>query len=200
MKVKFVCLFFFLNAILFAQGKKEYCQSIAQHRAAYTETFTKMNPSPVEVKDIPSIRFFKVKSKFRLLCDFKLTLDEKPFQMATYDGKQEPYIKYGHISFKLKGQKQTLAVYRSLKGLRMPHMKNKLFLPFKDASNEDKTYGGGRYLDLNISDIQEGKIEVDFNKSYNPYCAYSENWSCPIPPMENHLEIAIKAGERVFNR
>ena len=67
-----------------------------------------------------------------------------------------------------------------------------LFLPFTDNTNGVETYGGGRYIDLKIP--AGNTINIDFNKAYNPYCAYSDKYSCPIPPPENHLDIEIKAG------
>jgi len=75
-----------------------------------------------------------------------------------------------------------------------------LFLPFKDATNGDSTYGGGRYIDIRMSEINNNTLTIDFNKAYNPYCAYSDGFNCPVPPLENHLEVALEAGERKFKR
>ena len=69
-----------------------------------------------------------------------------------------------------------------------------LFLPFQDSSAD--SYGGGRYLDIRTGDIRDGKLVLDFNRCYNPYCAYKEGYSCPIPPVENRLPVAIEAGEK----
>jgi uncharacterized protein (DUF1684 family) len=82
--------------------------------------------------------------------------------------------------------------------IRQPQFKDYLFLPFKDDTNGVETYGGGRYMDVRISTVKDGKIILNFNKAYNPYCAYNEGFNCPIPPQENHLNIAIRAGERNF--
>jgi hypothetical protein len=68
------------------------------------------------------------------------------------------------------------------------------FLPFMDATSGDETYGAGRYLE--IEPLPGGKLLVDFNMAYNPYCAYNEYWSCPIPPKENRLSVPIEAGEK----
>ena len=80
----------------------------------------------------------------------------------------------------------------------MPQYRDYLFIPFKDLTNEDATYGGGRYIDAKTTDITSGEMILDFNKSYNPYCAFSDAYSCPIPPDENHLNIKIEAGEQEF--
>jgi uncharacterized protein len=76
--------------------------------------------------------------------------------------------------------------------------KNNLFLPFKDHTNGEESYGGGRYINLYTTDIQDGKIEIDLNTCYNPWCAYSDGYNCPIPPKENHLEMEVRAGEKNF--
>jgi uncharacterized protein (DUF1684 family) len=73
-----------------------------------------------------------------------------------------------------------------------------LFLPFQDETNGDDTYGGGRYMDLKITDIRDNRITLDFNKCYNPWCAYSDGYNCPVPPKSNHLPIEVKAGEKMF--
>jgi uncharacterized protein (DUF1684 family) len=73
-----------------------------------------------------------------------------------------------------------------------------LFVPFKDRTNYDATYGGGRYIDLSTKDIVNGRILLDFNKCYNPYCAFADGFNCPIPPDENSLPIEIAAGEKTF--
>ena len=82
----------------------------------------------------------------------------------------------------------------------VPQFRNELFLPFKDKTNANGSYGGGRYIDIKISDIENGKVILDFNKAYNPWCAYSDGYSCPIPPKENHLKIAVTAGEKEYGK
>jgi uncharacterized protein (DUF1684 family) len=79
-----------------------------------------------------------------------------------------------------------------------PAYKNLLFLPFNDSSNGDSSYGGGRYIDLDVNHIVNKQITIDFNKAYNPYCAYSDGYRCPVPPQENRLSIEILAGEKLF--
>jgi uncharacterized protein (DUF1684 family) len=74
---------------------------------------------------------------------------------------------------------------------------HELFLPFRDATSGRETYGAGRYLEVDPPDA-DGRVVVDFNLAYNPYCAYNPDWSCPIPPGENWLDVPIRAGERTF--
>ena len=83
---------------------------------------------------------------------------------------------------------------------KMEQYKDYLFIPFMDHTNGETTYGGGRYFDVMIGDIMDDKLVLDFNICYNPYCAFSDGYNCPVPPKENHLEVAIKAGEKMFNK
>jgi len=91
-----------------------------------------------------------------------------------------------------------LTLYQNFALLTNPLYKDLLFLPFTDLTNNKETYGGGRYINLDIKSINEAKIIIDFNKAYNPYCAYSDGYRCPIPPEENNLPLEIKAGEKNY--
>ena len=84
--------------------------------------------------------------------------------------------------------------------MRMKAYANHLFLPFKDATNDVTTYGGGRYIDLEVGDIVDGQFVLDFNTCYNPWCAFSAGYNCPVPPRENHLAVEVKAGEKKFKK
>lgn len=118
--------------------------------------------------------------------------------MPTYSGAQKTFVKYGVVKFRIDGRRQKLTVYRSLGLETLPQYRDYLFVPFKDKTSGSATYGGGRYMDLKVSDVKDGNCVLDFNKAYNPYCAYSEGFNCPIPPKENTLLVAIKAGEKNF--
>jgi uncharacterized protein (DUF1684 family) len=100
----------------------------------------------------------------------------------------------------LEGSEYQLAIYKNLRTTRMPMFRDFLFLPFQDDTNGESTYGGGRYIDLKVGDIEDGKLTIDFNKAYNPYCAYGDGWNCPIPPVENILEVEIAAGEKNYKK
>jgi uncharacterized protein (DUF1684 family) len=91
-----------------------------------------------------------------------------------------------------------LSVYRNTRLAKIPAYADYLFLPFTDETNGRETYGGGRYIDLREADFKNGSITIDFNKAYNPYCAFAGGYSCPKPPDENQLAIAIPAGEKKF--
>ena len=109
--------------------------------------------------------------------------------MQTSTGDVADYIRWGRIEFEVDGQIAHLTVYRAVGG-------GGYFLPFMDATSGEETYGAGRYLE--VEPLPNGRLLVDFNMAYNPYCAYNEYWSCPIPPKENRLAVPIKAGEKNY--
>lgn len=109
--------------------------------------------------------------------------------LTTSDGSSKPFIRAGRVSFVVDGQPVTLAVFKDVE-------RGRFFLPFKDGTSGFETYGAGRYLDPRAR--PDGKLVVDFNYAYNPYCAYGEGWSCPVPPRENVVAEPIRAGEMAF--
>ena len=110
--------------------------------------------------------------------------------MQTTTGGEQTYHRAGVVRFEVDGQPAQVTLYSS------PEM-HELFVPFRDATSGKETYGAGRYLEVEPPDAR-GNVVVDFNDAYNPYCAYNPEWSCPIPPGENWLPVAIRAGERNF--
>ncbi len=109
--------------------------------------------------------------------------------LETTDGLQKHFVRAGVVRFAVDGEPVTLTVLRD--GLH-----GSLFLPFRDANAGMETYVVGRYIEPKAR--PDGMLEIDFNYAYNPFCAYGEGWSCPIPPEENHLSQSIPAGERAF--
>ena len=137
--------------------------------------------------------FFPVDLKYRVNADFTKTENAIPFEIQTSSGKTKPYKEYGKATFQIDGQELTLTLYQSIALKQNPAYVDYLFLPFRDATNEVETYGGGRYMDLKIP--TGNKILLDFNKSYHPLCAYNAyDYSCPIVPAENNLSVKIEAG------
>lgn len=175
--------------------EKDYETSIATHRQNTEQGLIIGDRAPLEESDLDELRYFPLDKSFEVIADVELAEGEKPFQLPTYSGITKTYIKYATTRFKIRGKSHTLNLYKNLQNIRMPQYKDLLFLPYKDVTNGDQTYGGGRYINLYTYDIVDDKITLDFNKSYNPWCAYSDGYNCPIPPIENHMEIAIMAGE-----
>lgn len=163
--------------------------------------FKNPEASPLPEKERESFEgldFFPFDPEFRITAEFLRTPNEVAFAMPTTSGKTKMYVKYGEIYFSLKDREFKLNVYQSLLLSQTEEYKDYLFLPFTDLTNGSFTYSGGRYIDMSIP---SGKfVELDFNRAYNPYCAYSGGYSCPIPPKENHLELAVTAGVRKYDK
>ena len=186
-------------SLVFAQTSKSYKKTICKHRKAYKADFLKEERSPIKTKKgLKHLKFYKINQAYQLTCTFERTPQAESFDMATYSGITKKFVQYGTASFEWQGKTYQLAIYQNLLLRRMEKYKEHLFLPFKDITNDETTYGGGRYIDLKISDIKDGKVVIDFNKCYNPWCAFSDGFNCPIPPTENHLDLAIEAGEKKY--
>lgn len=197
MKIPLLLLCLFATFGLMAQSSKSHNKSIKKHRKSYKKKFLSQERSPLDKKGIKKIDFYAANYAYKTTCIFERTEGEKPFEMPTYAGTTKPFVKYGVASCTFLKQNIKLAIYRNLNLIRMPQYKDYLFIPFKDITNGDATYGGGRYMDISIQDIKDNRVILDFNKAYNPWCAYSDGFFCPIPPQENHLEVGIYAGEKI---
>lgn len=182
---------------LFAQV---FAKLTDEYRDKYKEEFVKTPHSPLKAEDLKYLRFYDADSTFQVKATFERITKTRPFEMPTYSGKQKTFVKYGVLKFQIDGKRQKLYVYRSLGLETLPQYKDYLFVPFKDQTSGKATYGGGRYIDLKTTDVQSGSLLLDFNKAYNPYCAYSEGFNCPIPPKENSLTVSINAGEMNFGK
>jgi uncharacterized protein (DUF1684 family) len=115
-------------------------------------------------------------------------VSDEPIVMDTSTGDSREYRRAGKIHFEVNGQPAELTVYADPDG--------DLFLPMRDATSGKETYGAGRYLEPEMAG--EDEVQVDFNYLYNPYCAYNEAYSCPLPPLENWLRVPIEAGEKNY--
>ena len=121
---------------------------------------------------------------------------EPMIEMETNTGEQRPFRRWGRLSFEVNGEPASLTIYSDIYG-------QEFFLPFRDATSGKETYGAGRYLDNSrpgLLDLGNGRFKIDFNYSYNPYCAYQSTFSCPLPPRENWLTVPIHAGEKNFEQ
>ncbi|XZF14808.1 DUF1684 domain-containing protein [Chitinophagaceae bacterium MMS25-I14] len=190
----FACI---ITSCVFSQT---YSDSIAKHRVEYRNDFLKDPHSPLKAKDTSFLRFFAPDPAYRIVADFRRTPDSAVFNMPTHTGKLKKYRQYGIVSFQINDTLYTLAVYQSPDLIKQKELQDYLFIPFTDLTNYITSYGGGRYLDMRLGNIKNGKVVIDFNKCYNPYCAYADGYACPIPPDANKLNVAIPAGEKNFAR
>lgn len=191
-------LIFFLTLIPSLLLAQNFEQDIENYRKNQQEGFLKDDFGPLRKENVSFLEYFPANKTYIVEADVQLLYGEKQFRMPTYDGTSNPYKKYAIFSFDLNGQKLQLTAYQSVSLFENPKYKNYLFLPYLDESNGNETYGGGRYIELDASNIKNGKGIIDFNKAYNPYCAYSSGYRCPQPPIENSLPIAILAGEKKY--
>lgn len=180
------------TTLMQAQPEKE---DILAFQNRLNNEFQDPDHSPLIKKDRQTFKghtFYPIDLAYRLKANFTRTPDEKPFKMAATRGEAMSFVKYGEIRFVINGAEQKLNVYQNLDPAKKAENKTYLFLPFKDLTNSVETYGGGRFIDLLIPDGDT--VIVDFNKAYNPYCVYNDRYACPVTPVENTLNIEIKAG------
>jgi uncharacterized protein len=137
------------------------------------------------------LKYFDVQPEMVFELVLQAAKDFEHVMMETSSGVRKSFVRAGTLEFAVAGQTLHLTAFSN------PELDNQeLFIPFRDASSGTQTYGGGRYLDSELE--SNGMVRLDFNLAYNPYCAYSDGWSCPIPPLENWLSIPILAGEKTF--
>ena len=163
------------------------------------EQFTNEEKSPLtkeDFKTFKSLDFFPIDTAFRVVAKLKYFKNSKPINMKTTTDRIAVYRVFATATFKLKNEKYVLRIYQSQQLLLTEKYDDHLFLPFTDDSNGTGSYGGGRFIDLKVTDKET--IIIDFNKAYNPYCAYSDRYSCAIPPKANHLKTEILAGVKAY--
>jgi uncharacterized protein len=148
--------------------------------------------SPSERSSFKGLKYFPPDDGYRVTSKLERFDNPKPIVISTSTGTQQAYVRYGAFTFQIQGKILKLFVYKSAED---PYARS-LFIPFSDATSGHETYGAGRYLDLEEQGGDD--YELDFNMAYNPYCAYSEEYACPIPPVENRLPVRILAGEKNY--
>lgn len=151
------------------------------------------SPIPQSVRaNFNGLNYFLPDEGYRVSSKLERFDSPKHIVMATSTGTRRTYLRYGAFTFEIKGRSLKLIVYKSAED---PYARS-LFLPFSDETSGRETYAAGRYLDLEEQGGDD--YELDFNTAYNPYCAYSEHYTCPIPPVENRLPVKILAGEKNY--
>lgn len=181
---------------LYKKIENKYVKKIRKLRAHYNHYIKYYEDSPLEQDEISyfdALDYFAIDENYKISAKF-VELDSKDtFTIPLTSEKSINFLKYGKAIFSYKGDPQELILLKHIKSKN-----NRLFLPFKDKTNGEITYGAGRYLDVNYTTGEE-KIIIDFNLAYNPYCAYNVNYKCPMVPKENLLNKEIRAGEKAFS-
>lgn len=185
---------------VYPQGKsdQQIIRQIMEYRERRDRFFKEHPRSPLDESqrdDFKGLTYYPIDLKYRFegkieRYKYHIMNPEYYANFLTNKGIKKRYIRYGRFRFKLNGKEYIIQVYKS------PGSDN-LFIPFRDGTNGDGTYKGGRYLDAEI--IMPGyKTVIDFNMAYNPSCVYNEKYICIIPPNENNFNVEIKAGEKMF--
>jgi uncharacterized protein (DUF1684 family) len=174
-------------------------KEIVQFQRNLDKTFKNPDSSPLPDryrKDFEGLDFFSPDTQYIVQGILKKTPNPMPFMMPTNTERLSEEMVYGVIEFSLKGEPYKVEVYQNVQLKDSLGFKDYLFLPFLDKTNGEETYDGGRYLDLTIP---EGDLIVlDFNKAYNPYCAYNKKYSCPLVPKVNYINTMISAGVKRY--
>jgi uncharacterized protein (DUF1684 family) len=172
-------------------------QSVLHFQETLNKEFSNPAESPLtaeERKQFKTLPFYSTRYEYYVEATLLRDSLAQPFEMVTSTARRPLYRTYGTLRFVLNGQPQQLAVYQNLELMKRPGFADYLFVPFTDLTNGHGSYGGGCYLDLRIPPAGSTIMQLDFNQAYNPSCAYNQQYSCPVPPAENRLNIAIPAG------
>ncbi|WP_194768493.1 DUF1684 domain-containing protein [Tamlana sp. I1] len=200
MRINFFIIIILVSFFSCAQ-KKRPIQGETDFQKQMNADFKDASKSPLKTSDrktFEGLDFFKTDSTYVVTAQLERTPDTDWFQMKTTTDRVSEERVFGVLTFELHGKTHQLNIYQGKEMMHEPGFENYLFLPFLDETNGFETYGGGRYID---AETPNGDIMIiDFNKAYNPYCAYNEKYSCPIVPRENYLKTRIEAGVKNFKK
>ena len=215
-KVNWIFAFLLISLAFSCNGKKKYhdltenksvqdvtnsIADILKFQKEINEEYKNPETSPLydkDRKDFESLAFFKPDTTYRIVAKFVRTPNAIPFLMPTTTDRKSEEVVYGIAYFKLDTKEFQLEIYQNPELTTQEKYRDYLFLPFLDMTNGKESYTGGRYIDLTIP--EGDSIQIDFNKAYNPYCAYNKKYSCPIVPKVNTLNVAINAGVKAFKK
>ena len=200
MRRLFILSLFMTGVLLQAQDNK-YLLEMEEYRSEKNSEFLDPNRSPLSAEQLKTFDghdFFPINEKYRVKAKFEATPNSRPFSLPTTTGTTKLYRRIGILHFELEGQQLNLEAYLQVTSFAMQSSIEYVFLPVVDLTTGKSTYGVGRYL--HYEGIPEGdEWIIDFNRLYNPLCAYSEDYVCPVVPKPNHLPIAIEAGVKDYS-
>ncbi|HEX5172080.1 MAG TPA: DUF1684 domain-containing protein [Cyclobacteriaceae bacterium] len=178
------------------KSQEEYNQQIQTDREDKDRFMKTSAESPFasQPETFEGLKYFPPDEKYRVIAKLIPAEEKKVQVLSTNDGKDQSYLEYAYAEFDLDNRKNRLLI---LEVMETGTNRGSLFLAFGDKTSANETYGAGRYLDIKKVP-GASTIELDFNKAYNPYCAYTDRYSCPFPPKENLLDISILAGEKTY--
>ncbi|MEM8940039.1 MAG: DUF1684 domain-containing protein [Bacteroidota bacterium] len=191
----FISILFLLVTVILSQLNQSgdgYEQEIKKYWEDKHNFFRTSEASPFVQKKIEyqEVDMFPTDPSYKVSAILERFTKREIVTVGNSDGTNTNYLKFAIAKFKIDGQQQSILILRAL------GFGNQYLIAFGDETSGETTYGGGRYLDLEIG--KSDRITIDFNKAYNPYCAYFADFTCPLPPLENLLTVAIEAGEKVY--
>ena len=194
--IVYICLLLFFVG---CSQKKAAKVGETAYQIEQNNIFKDASKSPLKAKDLKNFKgldFFSFDSSYVVMTSLKLKPNAKWFNMKTTTSRLSRERIYATANFELKGQQFSLNIYQGEENINSEEYKDYLFLPFLDNTNGKETYAGGRYINLKIP--EDNIVQIDFNKAYNPLCAYNEKFSCPIVPRVNYLDLRVTAGVKNF--
>jgi len=198
-------LLFFINIYGFSQGfiytenKEDHHQKVTEWRHQKDVNYKDKEKTMLTdelLQDFTALNYYPIDYSYRVTGKLTKFNDGRTFSITTTGGQAYDYLIYARVDFELNGKKMLLNVYQSKRSALSGNKKGALFIPFYDDTSAGETYGGGRYLVLDLPDSNE--LVLDFNMAYNPYCVYNPDHSCPIPPRKNYCATKIEAGELMY--
>jgi len=189
----------FSQGVIISSNKTDHLEKVSEWRTEKDEKYkdpAKTMFTKELLKDFSRLKYYDVDYTYRVPGKLTLYNDNRTFAIQTTGGQVYQYLIYGQVSFILRGKSLTLNVYQSQRSAKSGNKSGALFIPFTDKTSGSDTYGGGRYLVLDIPDSDI--LTLDFNMAYNPYCVYDPEHSCPIPPKENKLDVLVEVGEKMY--
>jgi uncharacterized protein (DUF1684 family) len=207
MKIKIVGIFVVLMAVVFisckeneinSTEKKEYVQSILKERAEKDSSMQFSPYSPFQ-RDTSitfhPLRYFKPNPEFIFKSKLYTYPNPDTVKIAGTRGEARSVLLIGYVELKKDGKNYKVNIYEGFSQTGEPYYS----IWFTDRTTGKETYGVGRYLDFELNPDSNFVYTIDFNKAYNPYCAYSYLYSCPVPREEDYIDMSIEAGEKNFH-
>lgn len=195
--VAFAFIFFYTFKDSKSDSTSQYARQIRQEREQKDKDFKYATWSPLtdeQRKAFSKLDYFEPNPQYKVNAKVVLLENDTVYKMMTSSNEIRRFYKYAHLQFSLDGKSCQLLLLKSAE----PTTPNYYFLPFKDLTSGVTTYAAGRYIDVEAP--KTTSLTIDFNKAYNPYCAYNDSYSCPLPPAENTLAVHVLAGERLFKQ
>lgn len=190
-----IIIFYFIKEAF--TGEEQYIATMEQSRQEKDRSFRITSDSPLEPEEktiFTGLKYYPVDPQYRVEATYEPLAQPDTVWLSMTKGESEAYLRHARASFEWEGRRQTLVLF-----LRIGEQEQELFVPFTDKTNGFESYGGGRYLDVPLPQPGSSTITLDFNRAYNPFCAYDDEFACPVPPADNRLQVAIPAGEQAFH-